>query len=79
MTNPQLINLVKSGNTATFLFYQMGIAYYSIYSEENKCYFKFPIDLDSLENTRINRTEKAITILKYIRIANENGLLTKSI
>jgi len=77
-------DLVKD-NTATFDSYRCGTFYYTIpYLNENTNdisdtlrLYQFPIPVDDLGNATLNKTEKAIHLMRYIRKAMEEKTLVK--
>ena len=68
-------DLVKD-NTATFDSYRCGTFYYTIPFDEVTEY-QFPIPVDDLGNATLNKTEKAIHLMRYIRKAMEENTLVK--
>jgi hypothetical protein len=63
-------DLVKNNN-AEFDSMRNGYAYYTIiYNDKN---YKFPVDLVDVGNAELKRTEKAITMMRFIRKALDGG------
>ena len=76
-----LTQLIKN-NTATLAFYRSRFVYYTIPFEG--FVYQFPVCVDvsdpayDLGNATLNATEKGMTMLRYLRIAKEQGLLTRT-
>lgn len=63
-------------NTATFDSYRCGVFYYTVPYDEVTTY-QFQIPVEDLGNATLNKTEKAINLMRYIRIAMEQNTLVK--
>jgi hypothetical protein len=70
MENINLKDLVKD-NTATIDRYRAQHIYYVI-AHERKLY-SFPVPLEDVQEATLNHSEKAITMMRYIRMAINNG------
>ena len=68
-------DLVKN-NYATFAYYRQKHLYYSVTTELDGSYL-FPVPIDDLQEATVNIQEKAIHLMRYIRIAKEEGTLIK--
>jgi len=62
-----LTKLVKNKRLATIAYYRSGVIYYEVNYESND--YLFPVRLEENGNATLNKTERAITLLKYIRYA----------
>lgn len=71
----RITEIVKN-NTARFGFYRQGYIYYEVQLPEGK--YSFPIDLKDLGQATVSREEKAITLMRYIRKALEDGTFVRS-
>lgn len=63
-------DLVK-GNFCEFSYYRKGFAYYTIAFEENK--YIFPVELITVGDGNLNKIDKALTLMKWIREAISNN------
>ena len=66
---------IVKGNTAYFLYYRHQHLYYGVDTEEGK--FFFPIPLEDIQDATVSATEKAITLMRYIRKALDEGTFIK--
>lgn len=76
-----LKKLIK-GNRCFFLSYRAGFLYYKILDFNNlvdgvPTIYQFTIPIDDVGNGTLNDTEKAITLMRWIRKAIENNELIK--
>lgn len=65
-----LLEIVKD-NRAEFSHYRAGYAYYAIEVEGEV--FSFPVSLEDIGQATLNRTHKAIELMRYIRKAKEDN------
>lgn len=73
---PHTIAQIVKGTTAEFSYYKEDNIYYSVDVEGYK--YEFPIDIANKEdigNSRLDRTYKAITLMRYIRKAIDKGTI----
>jgi len=63
-------DIVKD-NKVNFLKYRHQIAYYKVSYEGTE--YMFPVPLDDVGDATLNATEKAITYMRYIRKAINDG------
>lgn len=68
--NINITKLVKN-NTVEIDRYRAQHIYYVI-AHERKLY-SFPVPLEDVQEATLNHTEKAITMMRYIRMAINNG------
>ena len=68
----EIAKLVK-GNHVTFLRYRQQHLYYMIKHEDVS--YSFPVPLEDLQDAEVSCTEKAITMMRYIRKAISDGTL----
>jgi hypothetical protein len=71
----QILNIVK-GNTARFSFYRQGNVYYNVMVDGVE--YAFPVSLEDLGGATVSVTEKAITLMRYIRKALDAGTFVKA-
>lgn len=78
-------DLVRDGNSALFNRYIHGsegaTLYYLVWdyqgdTKNTDCY-EFPIPASEIENTQVTREMKALTLMRWIRKAMDNGTLVK--
>lgn len=67
--------IVKNERKAVFSFYRQGYMYYNVEMEDGT--YSFPIPVDDLAGATVSNTEKAITLMRYIRKAIEGEMFTK--
>lgn len=60
---------------ATFSYLRHGIAYYTVNGENGT--YQFNIELSDLGDATINASEKAISLMRYIRKSDKDGTLIK--
>jgi hypothetical protein len=65
-------NIVKN-NEVYFLYYRHQMMYYGVDVDGQK--FVFPVPLEDVGDASLFATEKAITYMRYIRKAMEDGTL----
>lgn len=71
----EIKELVKDKKEAIFECYRNETLYYSVTTDEGK--YQFPIPIEDMKGTTINREEKALQLMRWIRKADENGTLEK--
>lgn len=64
------------GNFAHFEYYRHQHIYYRVETSEGD--FTFPIPLEDVQDATVSAIEKAITLMRYIRKAMEDGTLIKT-
>lgn len=69
-----LTEIVKN-NIARFNYYRQGFAYYEVIVKGHK--YIFPVSLGDLAGASIFAEMKAITLMRYIRQAIEDGSFVK--
>ena len=67
---------IVKGNNAIFRYYRQKHLYYSVVASNGEEYL-FPIPIDDLQEATVNNVEKAIHLMRYIRIAIEQDSLQK--
>lgn len=72
---PTVKEIVKN-NTATFSFYRNGNMFYNVTVYGVK--YCFPVSLEDIGNATLLDTFKAITLMRYIRKALEDGTFVKA-
>ena len=68
-------DIVKN-NVARFAFYRAGYAFYEVEVEGAK--YKFPVSLEDLGTATLLAEHKAITLMRYIRLALEAKTFVKA-
>ena len=63
-------DIVKN-NTVYFLYYRQQHVYYGI--DVGDTSYMFPVPLDDIQDATLNATDKAITFMRYIRLALHDG------
>lgn len=76
----KLVDLIKN-NVVEFDSYRQGFFYYNIkenagWGEPQKVY-QFPVPLHDIGNATLLKKDKAITYMRWIRKAQEDGTFTK--
>jgi hypothetical protein len=66
---------IVKGNRVNFLYYRKGFLYYEIVATADT-YF-FPVPIEDCGDASFFATDKAITFMRYIRIAIEDDTLIK--
>lgn len=72
MEKVNIKDLVK-GTVCFFEYIRCGQAYYTVYNGEGV--YTFPVELADLGNATINKEEKGMTMMRYIRKAIEANTL----
>jgi len=75
MENLNIKDLIKD-NFATINRYRAQHVYYDI--AYNRKQYTFPVPLEDVQDATLNHTEKAITMMRYIRMAINNGSFVES-
>lgn len=70
-------DFVKHDNLAHFQFFRNGVLYYNVRACNSVDIYQFQVPIEDLGNASANRTEKAITLMRYIRKGLEDGTMTK--
>jgi hypothetical protein len=76
-------DLVKNKNIAKFDSYRCGIFYYIVAYDRDGMggghweYYQFQIPVEDLGNATLKHTEKAITLMRYIRKSMKENTLVK--
>jgi hypothetical protein len=67
------------GNPAQvhFQFYRAGHFFYAVEDFYSSELYEFPVPMDDIGNATLNRTDKAITFMRWIRKAIEDGTFIK--
>lgn len=75
MTLPSIREIVE-GNTAHFSYYRKGYLYYTVSYRPHmspRVTYSFPVPIDDTGDASFNVTEKAIHLMRYIRLAIKDG------
>ena len=75
MENINITDLIKN-NTAEMDRYRAQHIYYVI-AYKRKLY-SFPVPLEDIQDATLNSSEKAITMMRYIRMAINNGTFVEA-
>ena len=70
------ITEIVKNNIATFSFYRQGFLYYTVSIGGER--YLFPIEIADLGTATVSQTEKAITLMRYIRKAKDDGSFVKA-
>lgn len=62
---------IVKGNTAHMLYYRHQIVYYSVVVNEVK--YSFPVPLDDVQDATLHHEEKAMMLMRYIRMSLKDG------
>lgn len=65
-------DIVKNRD-AIFVYYRQYHLYYKVTIEEDDVSYIFPIPIADLMEASVNSTERAITLMRYIRKAIDDG------
>lgn len=71
----ELKELVKDKRMAIFECYRNETLYYSLTTEDGT--YQFPIPIEDMKGTTINREEKALHLMRWIRQSLENDTFEK--
>ena len=74
ITDMKIFDIVNN-NTARFSHYRAGFVYYRI--KIINMVYEFPIELSDVGNGTLNRDEKAITLMRWIRKAIDEKTMIK--
>ena len=74
MSKPDIAQIVKKG-TPRFSYFRHGVLYYDIdvYEDEGRKVYRFPVPAESLDGATVRKTEKGLTLMRWIRKAIEDG------
>jgi hypothetical protein len=77
MSKPTIKQLITKDNECYFDHLRQGYAYYTVGHSDGRRYneYIFPIPLDDIGTATLNRQEKSITLMRWIRKGLENGEL----
>jgi hypothetical protein len=64
-------------NQVHFQFYRQGHFYYAVQEVYSSEMYEFPVPIDDIGTATLNRTDKAITFMRWIRKAIEGGTFNK--
>ena len=67
-------DIVKN-NTVSMLYYRQNIIYFWVMVNNIK--YSFPVPLDDVKDATLNNVEKAITYMRYIRLALKYGTFVR--
>lgn len=71
----KMLDIVKD-NFVVFEFFREKTAFYSVTSEGNK--FLFPVPIDDIGNATLQKEDKALFFMRWIRKSIENGQFVKT-
>ncbi len=71
------IKLIVTDNSVRFVKYRQGIAYYAVHVKEHAADYVFPVPLSDIGDATLLATDKAITFMRYIRIAIAEGTFVR--
>lgn len=72
----KVTDVVKKDRMCTFSFYRQGYLYYEVLvSGEGK--YCFPVEVSDLGGATLNKEEKTITMMRYIRKAIEGEMFVR--
>ena len=71
-----ITEIVRNNNIATFSFYRQGYLYYNV-TVDGQLYL-FPVEVADLGTATVSQTEKAITLMRYIRKALDSGSFVRA-
>lgn len=74
---PTLDNLkeIVKGTYSNLLLYRSGVIYYEVSFNEEM--YQFPVPLEDVGNASLNKVEKSMTLMRYIRKALKNNEFVK--
>ena len=72
------IKEIVKDNTVRFQRYRQNPMYYVVTVPEEELEYSFPVPLDDVGDATLNAEEKAITYMRYIRKAIEEGAFVKA-
>lgn len=64
-------------NKVDFQSYRAGIFYYAVSDFYSADWYEFPVPVEDIGNATLNRTDKAITFMRWIRKAIEDKTFIK--
>lgn len=65
----KITDFVNQTNIATFQYYRAGYLYYSVPKVGTDEFYQFSVEAADLQQASVNRTERAVTLMRYIRKA----------
>lgn len=68
--------IVQGDNIARFSFFRQGNLFYNVTVDGTE--YTFPVTIDDLGGATVNATEKAITLMRYVRKALDGGTFVKA-
>ena len=68
-------DIITKEARAHFLRYRQGNLFYGMWIDDSL--FEFPVQADDLDGATVNGTEKAVTLMRYIRKAVNEGTFVK--
>lgn len=68
---------VYSENFCQFEYYRKGVMYYTVKRKETDDLYIFPIPAEDLGDATLNKSEKSIFLMRYMRKALDEGTLVK--
>lgn len=71
-------DFVKDNNKAYFQFFRNGVLYYNVLHLTEAEYYQFQIPIEDLGNATVAHTEKALTLMRYIRKSIDNATMIKA-
>jgi len=71
----KILDIVKD-NYVFFEFFREKTAFYSVTSQGNK--FLFPVPIDDIGNATLQKRDKAIIFMRWIRRSIESGQFVKT-
>lgn len=72
----ELIAIVKDNNPATVSFIRGGNVFYNVVVDGQT--YSFPVSLEDIGGASLMATEKAITLMRYIRKALADGTFVRA-
>ena len=64
-------------NVVEFLYYRKGYLYYTIVDQKDGQAYLFPVPIDDTGDATFNYQEKALYLMRYIRLAHKEGSFVK--
>lgn len=73
------IDFVKGNNTASFQCFRNGVLYYNVRMCNTTDVYEFQVPIEDLGNATVNHTEKALTLMRYIRKGLDDGTMIRAV
>lgn len=73
----KITDFVKTGNMAEFTRYRANILYFEAINQETSEMYEFPVYCEDLGGATVNKHEKCLTLMRYLRKALEDKTLVK--